>query len=447
MTLNLDVRASALARGEEPRPAPVSDHDVLRLALQGAAVLFANGETTERTVAAAARIAAAHGRGAIVLPRWGELTVRTDADPGALHDVVAVTPAGIDMNKVLETERAIAAIESHELPLEAAASTFRTIAALPPVSLARFALAAAVGAAALGIVFGAEHPLSIVLIALSAAAGALLRRGLARVSTNPFLQPFSAALLAGVIGGLAQRQELSSPLALIALCPCMVLVPGPHLLNGLIDLLRARVSLGCSRLAFALLVVAAISAGVLLGLWGVGATLPLSPPARSIPLLIDVVAAGFAVYAYGSFYSLRWRFLPTPIAVGMIARALRSSAISLGASAAAAAFLACLLVGSVMTPLGNRLRLPFAALSFAAVVALIPGVFLFRMTGGLVQIAELGEKAPASLASVILGDGGTSLLILLAMGFGLVAPHLLAERVRPAAAASDGKGEAHAGAS
>src|SRR5262245_62111825 len=125
MTLNLDVRASALARGEEPRPAPVSDHDVLRLALQGAAVLFANGETTERTVAAAARIAAAHGRGAIVLPRWGELTVRTDADPGALHDVVAVTPAGIDMNKVLETERAIAAIESHELPLEAAASTFR----------------------------------------------------------------------------------------------------------------------------------------------------------------------------------------------------------------------------------------------------------------------------------------------------------------------------------
>jgi uncharacterized membrane protein YjjP (DUF1212 family) len=443
MSSDLDAGASAPAGGDDVRPAPVSTHDVLQLALQGVAVLFANGETTEQTVAAGMRIAAAHGHRATVLPRWGELAVRIDGDPDALHDVVAVAPTGVDMNKVLEAERAVDAIGGHNLPAERAASTFRTIAATPPVSLGRFALAAAIGAAALGVVFGAEHPLSIVLIAFSAGAGALVRRGLARVSTNPFLQPLSAALLAGLIGGLAQRYQLSSPLALVALCPCMVLVPGPHFLNGLIDVIRARVSLGCSRLAFAFLVIAAISAGLLLGLRGVGATLPISPPPRSIPLPVEVLAAGFAVYAYGSFYSMQWRLLPIPIVAGMIARVLRSSAISLGASASAAALLACLLVGSVMTPLGNRLRLPFAALSFAPVVALIPGVFLFRMAGGLVQIAELGEKAPSSLAAVILGDGGTALLILVAMGFGLVAPKLFAERARPAA---EVKGEAHVGA-
>jgi len=443
MSSDLGASVTAPADGGDLQRSPVPTGDVLQLALQGAAVLFANGETTERTIAAGIRIAAAHGRRATVLPRWGELTVRIDGDPGALQDVVAVMPTGIDMNKVLEAERTVEKVADHELSAERAVSSFRLIAATPPVSLGRFALAAAIGAAALGVLFGAEHLLSIALIAFSAGAGALVRRGLARLSANPFLQPLSAALLAGLIGGLAQRLQLSSPLALIALCPCMVLVPGPHFLNGLIDVIRARMALGCSRLAFALLVVAAISAGVLLGLWSVGATLPISPPGRSVPLPVDVLAAGFAVYAYGSFYSMHWRHLPIPIVAGMIARTLRWSAISLGASASAAAFLACLLVGSVMTPLGNRLRLPFAALSFAAVVALIPGVFLFRMAGGLVQSAELGEKAPGSLSAVILGDGGTALLILLAMGFGLILPKLIAERVRPAAQV---KGEAHVGA-
>ena len=66
------------------------------------------------------------------------------------------------------------------------------------------------------------------MIFVSAAAGAVLRRGLTHISANPFLQPFGAALLAGVVGGLATRAGLSSSLRLVVVCPCMVLVPGPH---------------------------------------------------------------------------------------------------------------------------------------------------------------------------------------------------------------------------
>ena len=40
-------------------------------------------------------------------------------------------------------------------------------------------------------------------------------------------------------------------LLLIAVCPCMVLVPGPHILNGAIDLMRTRVALGIARLGYA----------------------------------------------------------------------------------------------------------------------------------------------------------------------------------------------------
>jgi uncharacterized membrane protein YjjB (DUF3815 family) len=224
----------------------------------------------------------------------------------------------------------------------------------------------------------------------------------------------------------------------------MVLVPGPHFLNGLLDVIHGRVSLGAARFVFALLVVAAISTGLLVGLWGVGSTLPLSPPSRTIALPVDVAAAGFAVFAYSSFYSMPWRQLPLPILTGMAAHTLHWLVLALGASVYAAAFLACLLVGAITTPLGDRSRLPFALLSFAAVVALIPGVFLFRMAAALVQLAGLGEKAPLALVSVVLGDGATAMLIFVAMGLGLIAPKLLSERFSSAPAqASHGGGPAH----
>ena len=112
------------------------------------------------------------------------------------------------------------------------------------------------------------------LIFVSAAAGAILRRGVAQASANVFLQPFCAALVAGVIGALAVRYQLSSSLRLVAVCPCMVLVPGPHVLNGALDLINGRIHLGAARLIYAGLVIVAISTGLLLGLALLGVSLP-----------------------------------------------------------------------------------------------------------------------------------------------------------------------------
>src|SRR6202035_451517 len=105
-------------------------------------------------------------------------------------------------------------------------------------------------------------------------AGAFLRRALGQLSSNLFVQPFCAALLAGIFGALAVRYELSSSLRLVAVCPCMVLVPGPHFLNGALDLIDGRIHLGAARLIYALLVIAAISTGLLIGLALLGVTLP-----------------------------------------------------------------------------------------------------------------------------------------------------------------------------
>ena len=77
-----------------------------------------------------------------------------------------------------------------------------------------------------------------------------------------------------------------------------------------------------------------------------------------------------------------------------------------------------------MTPIADHMRLPFAGLAFASVVSLIPGVYLFRMAGGMVDLVTLGPQAPQELLVHVVSDGTTAILIILAMSFGLILPKM-----------------------
>jgi uncharacterized membrane protein YjjP (DUF1212 family) len=400
----------------------------LDLLSTSAKLLFQYGQTTEKTVMAVSRLGAALGCHASLFPHWGELGIRIDGPTGVQQDVIAAQPAGIDMNKVVATMRVIDQLCDARIDAAAARSSFDVITRYAPVGAARFALMAASGAAALGVIFGAIHWLGLLLIAASAGLGACLRRWLAGLSHNLFVQPFCAALIAGCIGAVAVRLQLSSALRLVALCPCMVLVPGPHLLNGTLDLVRGRLPLGASRIGYASLIILMICAGLLVGLSLGGVSLPASGASHSVPLGYDVIAAGVAVAAYGTFFSMPWRMLPIPILIGALAHAGRWAVISMwGGSVETGALVACLVVGTFITPIADRLRLPFAAFGFASVVSLIPGAFLFRMAGGLVDLTTLGARASPELLVGAIADGMTAALILLAMAFGLIAPKLLIE--------------------
>ena len=65
--------------------------------------------------------------------------------------------------------------------LAAARFALKRISESVSVSLARFTLLAGAGAAALGVIFGAFHPTSLILIVLVACAGAGFRRWVASV--------------------------------------------------------------------------------------------------------------------------------------------------------------------------------------------------------------------------------------------------------------------------
>lgn len=412
----------------QPIRASLPRKECSNLILTFARVLYVNGESTQQTLNAAERISNCLGFRATVFPHWGELKAQAEDSNGQSISAIEAAPSGVDMDRVASTMRVVEELCNGRLTAANVMEVINRIAEAPPAPTWRFVLASAVGAVALAVLFGVQHLTAASLIFGSAAVGAFLRRTLARCSTNLFLQPFSAALIAGIVGALAVRYELSSPLRLVAVCPCMVLAPGPHFLNGMLDLMRGRISLGASRLIYAVLIVVAISLGLLAGLALLGVSLPVGPAGRAVPLWCDLIASGIAVGCFGVFFSSPLKMLPWPVGVGAAAHALRWFALTaFGLSAATGAFIACLVTGVILTPVSRHSRMPFAAIGFSSVVSMMPGVFMFRMASGLVQLTN--SSRTWELMGSTLADASTAIFIILAMSFGLLAPKLILDYV------------------
>ncbi len=410
---------------------PLTREAALDTIAMAATLLFAHGQTTERTIVAAERLGRALGVPVKVLPYWGELTVEIDGTP--ISQIVPVKPIGIDMGKVLAITTVVDKVCNGTLRAEAARPELTSAGRLPPASTLRFTLFAAVGAVSLGVIYGELEVTSLFLMALSAAIGAVVRRWLSGLTGNPLIQPLSAAAIAGVVAAVAGRLQLSDGIAFIAFCPCMVLVPGPHLLNGAIDLARTRIALGIARLVYAGLIVLMICAGHLIGFAVGGAPLSAAGPSAPVPMIADVIAAGGAVAAFGTFFSMPWRQLPFPIVAGMLAHAARWALISFaGVNVATGALAACILVSAIVAPVADRWHLPIAALALSAVVSMMPGFFLFQAARGVIELVSVGPTAPTTLLVTIAANGATAFLVIMAMTFGLILPRMLFERFLPA---------------
>ena len=426
----LPRQAGLAGRAELPAGAGMTTTEArLDLIAAAACALHENGQETAETIRAAARLGQTFDLPAALLPSWGDLLLQTRMPDGHTRLVMLeAVPASVSMNRVSAVMRCVEALCANLGPLAGADGSIAAAVATPVAALPLFVLACVTGAAALSLIFGATHIQAVALIGLSAGIGAVLRRFLMAGGAGSVLQAFAAALLAGVIGALAVRWGISSTLRLVAICPCMILVPGPHILNGALDVIAFRIPLGMSRLAFAALVLGAICAGLLIGLSVGGTTLPASEPSREVPLWIDTVAAGVAAASYGIYFSMPVRMLVWPVLIGMAAHATRWWAMSaLDVGVASGAGIACLMVGTALVPVAKRLHLPFAAVGFASVVSLMPGMFIFRMASALVQ--QQASAGNPALIGDALSNATTALMIVIAMTGGLIVPKTLYNRL------------------
>jgi uncharacterized membrane protein YjjP (DUF1212 family) len=403
---------------------------------QAASLLLANGQTTHRVVHDTARLADAYGYELKMVPQWDGVVcwTRPHSEPNALWSaqMVTVRPAGVDMRKVARTLETIDSIcrdaqRGLSTHIADANQVFESIAALAPSSHLRFVLMAGLGASALGVIFGVSDGLTLALIFFAAALGAVARRVLAKVSSNLFVQPIVAALIAGVVGGLAQHYFKGDGLQFVEIAPCMILVPGAHILNSSLDLIRGRLGLGIGRLMYCALILLAICMGLLLGLSLTNASLASGMAAVTTPLWLDILCAGAAVAAFAAFFSLPWSMVIAPVAVGMIAHGSRWWVLELGGGVVLGAAVACLIAGTVMTLLSRGLQLPFAALAFASVVSLMPGIFVFKFADGLINVYAAGAQATLPMMAQTAADGTAALLIVLVMTLGLIVPKMIIE--------------------
>jgi uncharacterized membrane protein YjjP (DUF1212 family) len=399
-------------------------------------VLHGNGQQTGETLRTAQRLAGHFGGGIRVAPGWGHMLLAPVQPAGGpagdrtlLLDVI---PNNVGIHRVVAANALTEQLIGGQVALPEAQRRIGAIATAPPLPDAVFALACAAGAAALAVTFGVAHLAAVLLIFLSAGFGALLRRWLGRLGASGFVQGFVAALLAGLVGAASVHWQLSSDLRLIAVCPCMVLVPGPFLLNGALDLLGNRIPLGMARLVFAAIMLAAISAGLLLGLTALGVDLAPAPAARAVALWAVIPAAAVAAACFSIFFSMPLRLLGWPVLTAMLADGARWAAMTWGhAGPVLGAALAGLVVGAVLTPVARRLHLPFAGIGFAAVVSLMPGVLVFRMAGGLLALADASPAAALALLQAAVADGITALLVVAALTIGIVVPQHGYATLRP----------------
>jgi uncharacterized membrane protein YjjP (DUF1212 family) len=258
---------------------------------------------------------------------------------------------------------------------------------------------------------------------LAAGLGLLARQELGRRHFSVLALPLAAALLGSVLGGLAIRLGWARSPELVLIVPALMLVPGPHLINGLFDLIDNQLPMSLFRLWLAAGILLASALGVVLG---VELTLPAplfseqGAGAAQLNLVSDMALAGVVTCGFAVFYNTPWRHLWMAAAGGMAGHGLRFLALEAGCRSEVATFLGGLTVGIVSVWMARSSRTPVAVIAFAGAVTMIPGLSLYRALAGALQLARQGDGTDPATVAATLGNAFQGCLMVSALALGLI---------------------------
>jgi uncharacterized membrane protein YjjP (DUF1212 family) len=288
----------------------------------------------------------------------------------------------------------------------------------------RWLVALLIGAAASSFarLLGADV-IAVAVAGLAAGLGLLARQELARRHVSLLALPLTAAFIGALLGGLAIRMGWTRSPELILVVPALIVVPGPHLINGLFDLIDNHLPMSLSRLGLATALLLASALGLVVGiaLTIPGATFPeQSAGGDHLNLVSDMVLAGIATCGFAAFFNTPWRHMGMAAAGGMAGHGLRYLALQAGFQVEAATFFGGLVVGAISAWMAGASRAPVAVIAFAGAVTMIPGSTLYRGLAGALQLARLADKSDAALAASTLGHIVQGSVIVAGLALGLV---------------------------
>ena len=263
---------------------------------------------------------------------------------------------------------------------------------------------------------------AIAVSGVSSALGLIARQELAKRAVSLFAQPFAAGLIGAVLGGLAIRQGWTETPGLCLIVPALMLVPGPHLINGVYDMLENHMQTGVCRLGLATGVLTATALGVALGAWitlGPATVSTMPSEATPLTLALDAALAGIAACGFGAFYYAPWRVLWVSILCGLVGHGLRYVCLDYMGVELATLF-GCLAVGAIASVAAERQHLPFSALAFAGAVPMMPGVFIYQSIAGAIRLSAANTAVDPMLASTTLALSFKSVFVVGAIAIGLL---------------------------
>jgi uncharacterized membrane protein YjjP (DUF1212 family) len=355
-----------------------------------------------------------------VVVAYGGVTVSLAAEGPALESVSELRYNTTVQARVHEI---LTQVRLGQLDTEAALTRLNRVEAdNPPHPRWLVGLALGAAAACLAGLLGADLVAALVA-GLATGLGLIARQLLGRRHFSLLALPLSAAFIGAIFGGLVIRLGWTRSPELVLVVPALMVVPGPHLINGLLDLIDNYLPMSLARLVLAAGILLASAAGIVLGV-----ELALPDPisvdraasSDHLNLLSDVVLAGIVTCGFAVFYNTAWRQLWMTILGGMTGHGLRFLALEAGCRLEAATFLGGLAVGVISAWIARSRKLPVAVIAFAGAVTMIPGLSLYRALVGAVQLARLADAADVETAAGTLGNAMQGILVVSALALGLL---------------------------
>jgi uncharacterized membrane protein YjjP (DUF1212 family) len=279
-----------------------------------------------------------------------------------------------------------------------------------------------VAASGLAVLLGADSG-AVMAAGVATSLGLLARQELGRRHTIMLALPFTAALIGAALGGIAIRFGWTQTPGLVLIVPSLMIIPGPHLINGLLDLIDNFLPMSLARLGLATGILIASALGIILGI-----ELTLSGPpvvgqsfeTNHLNLISDMLLAAVVTCGFAIYYNASWVHIGMAVLGGMAGHGLRFLALNAGCRLEVATFLGGLAVGIVSALIVRCYKVPFAVIAFAGAVTMMPGLQMYRALGGFLLMAHQTVDTERTAVAVMLANASQASLVIGALALGLI---------------------------
>jgi uncharacterized membrane protein YjjP (DUF1212 family) len=397
--------------------------EIAHLTLLLGRLLLGSGADTDQVQKSMLRFAAGFGCEAHLLVTYEGILLTLNSGERFRTKVGHRLPVmNVNMAAVAALSQLVTDVEHHRLSVSEADKKLEAIEHNAPI-YQRWIIVVALGltAGSLARLFGADWP-AFWIAWLSGSLGTWLRQELGRRGFNLFFIPFAAALVSGIVSGLAVSWGLSRTPTLCLVAPGMIIVPGVPLVNGVQDMIRNHMSVGLDRLGLGVIVTLAIAFGLFVASVLTGSEIPVDAPLKVLSVPEDALFSALAALGFLVLFNV-----PPPIAwaglvCGVASHTTRTFCTHLGIDIVVGTLVGALVANFFAQAFARRFKAPAVAFAFPGVVAMVPGAYAFRAWVGCVEIVHTGALAPTPLVTETLALIATCLLMVAAIAIGIAAP-------------------------